>query len=876
MKLHAWLFVVALVLPIAALSGGGQARAQAAHPVAEWNFDEGTGTAVGDASGNGLAGTLRGGAGWTTGLVGTHALTLSGAPGGAVEISKPAVDTTKSYTVMAWVKLGSLSGYQTLVSIDGDQVSGFYLQLRGETGGFGLTVLPTDAPGDAAVANAADPAERDVWYHVAGVNDAAAHTLTLYVNGVLQETVPFTTPWRATGPTAIGRGKYAGNPADWTNGTIDDVRFYQAALSAADIKAIAQANLPPGAATPGVPVPATLTINAAQPGPRLNPLFYGLMTEEINHSYDGGLYAELIQNRAFKDDPNAPAHWALVQDDGAAGAIALDPAQPLNTALNVSLKLDASGAVKGKRVGVANDGYWGIPIKPGTTYHASFYAKAAPGFTGPLTVDIESADGAVVYARASVSKLTSDWRQYAVTLTTGKVAATAATRFVIATEHPGTAWLDLVSLFPPTYHNTPNGNRIDLMQKQAALDPAFLRMPGGNYLEGDTVATRFDWKKTVGPLAQRPGHLGPWDYRSTDGMGLMEFLRWCEDLHMEPLLAVYAGYSLNHYKNPNPERAAPGPALQPYVQDALDEIEYLTGGANTTWGAERIKDGHPAPFPLHYVEIGNEDWFDQSGSYDGRYAQFYDAIKAKYPTLQLIATAGVKSRTPDLIDEHYYKSPRQFEDDIHHYDSYKRTGPKIFVGEWASQLGSYSAKGGASTPELDQALGDAAWMTGMERNADVVALESYAPMLVNVNPGGRQWKTNLIGYDALTSYGSPSYYVQVLFDRDHGDAVLPTTLTGPPRLAESVTRDSKTGIVYVKLVNPAAMPQPVHVALTGVGTVAPTGTATTISGTSLHDTNSITDPTHVRPVTTGVKGLGAAFDYALPPYSVTVLQLQTK
>ena len=286
------------------------------------------------------------------------------------------------------------------------------------------------------------------------------------------------------------------------------------------------------------------------------------------------------------------------------------------------------------------------------------------------------------------------------------------------------------------------------MQKMAGLRPSFLRLPGGNYLEGNTIDQRFEWKNTIGPLSGRAGHLSPWGYRSSDGMGLLEFLEWCEDLHMQPLLAVYAGYSLQG------AHVAPGAALQPYVQDALDEIQYVTGDQSTTWGAVRAANGHPAPFPLSYVEIGNEDFFDSSGSYSGsagRYAQFYDAIKASYPNLQLIATSSVSGHIMDVLDDHYYKSPSAFEADVHHYDNYSRTGTKIFVGEWASQEGS-------PTPDMNSALGDAAWLTGLEHNSDLVVLESYAPMLVNVNNGASQWGTNLIGYDALSSYGSPSYY----------------------------------------------------------------------------------------------------------------------
>ncbi|HBF33100.1 TPA: alpha-N-arabinofuranosidase, partial [Candidatus Sumerlaeota bacterium] len=370
----------------------------------------------------------------------------------------------------------------------------------------------------------------------------------------------------------------------------------------------------------------TFTVDASAPGPKVSPILYGLMTEEINHCYDGGLYAELIQNRAFKDDAKKPTHWTVVQPEGAGAKISLDGTKPLNDKLDVSLHLDAASVAAKTRVGIANDGYWGIPVKPDTKYRASFQARAGAASVGPVTVAIESEDGKTVYASAQVPSLTTEWKAYEVTLKTeASATATTKTRFVITADAPCDVWFSLVSLFPPTWKDQPNGFRPDLMQMMVDMKPGFLRFPGGNYLEGDTVATRFEWKKTLGPLTERAGHPCPWSYRSTDGMGLLEFLLWCENMNAEPLLGVYAGYSLKG------ETIKAGPELEPFVQEALEEIEYVTGDASTKWGAQRIKDGYPQPFKLRYVEIGNEDFFDRSGSYEWRFAQFYDAIKAKYP-----------------------------------------------------------------------------------------------------------------------------------------------------------------------------------------------------------------------------------------------------
>jgi len=511
-------------------------------------------------------------------------------------------------------------------------------------------------------------------------------------------------------------------------------------------------------ATVAAATTGTLTVKVDQPGVQINPKLYGLMTEEINHSYDGGLYGELIRNRAFKDDANNPAHWSVVSNGGAPATIALDNSNAVGgTALTTSLRLEIP---ENGRAGVANEGYWGIPVKPNTSYTASFYARASEGFNSPVTVSIETNDGSATAASAELKGITSGWKKYTITLKTGNVMPSTTNRFVISATQKGTLWFSQVSLFPPTFKNRKNGNRIDLMEKMGAMNPSFLRMPGGNYLEGNKISERFEWKDTIGPIENRPGHWGPWGYRSTDGFGLDEFLGWCDDLKMEPILAVFAGYALGG------EHVDAGPQLEPYVQDALDEIEYLIGDTNTKWGAERAKNGHPKPYSLTYVEIGNEDWFDRSGSYDGRYAQFHNAIKAKYPKLQIIATMPVKNVKPDLVDEHYYRSASDMIRDVNHYDKYDRTGPKIFVGEWASTEGN-------PTPTMQAAIGDAVWMTGMERNSDIVPIECYAPLLVNVNPRAAQWGTNLIGYDALNSFGSPSYYVQAMFGNNRGDVVLP-------------------------------------------------------------------------------------------------------
>lgn len=630
------------------------------------------------------------------------------------------------------------------------------------------------------------------------------------------------------------------------------------------------------------PAAPTFTIDASHPAGEVSPLFNGLMTEEINHSYDGGLYAELIRNRAFLDNATTPVHWSVVSDNDSAAAITLDPANPLNEQLTSSLRLAVTKADKEHPAGVANSGYWGIPVQSKTSYRASIFAKAEANFSGPVTISIVSDDGRKIYAAGKFSGLTTNWKQFKVTLKTGRVTPTAKARFVVALDQSGTVWLGFVSLFPPTWNDQSNGFRKDLMQMLVDLNPKFLRFPGGNYVEGDTVETRFDWKKTIGPIEQRHGHQCPWGYRSTDGLGLLEFLEWCEDMNAEPVLAVYAGYSLKGM------HVNPGPGLEPFVQDALDEIEYVTSDTNTTWGAQRAKDGHPAPFILHYVEIGNEDWFDKSKSYDQRYAQFYDAIKAKHLQLKLISTIGndqpesarVHSRKPDVTDEHYYRSVGEFLPMSPDYArNYDRQGPEIFVGEWAAYETSFPpwdnrSRNQPPTPDLKAALGDAAFMAAMERNSDLIKMQCYAPLLVNVNSGARQWRPNLIGYDTLSAYGSPSYYAIQMFNRNLGDEIL-STISTETSVQGSATRDSKTGEIFVKLVNPATNSVSLNLEINGVASLASKGTAVTLTGNP-DDSNSITQPKKVVPVATTVRGIKPKFSYTMPPNSVVVLKLKAR
>jgi alpha-N-arabinofuranosidase len=380
-------------------------------------------------------------------------------------------------------------------------------------------------------------------------------------------------------------------------------------------------------------------------------------------------------------------------------------------------------------------------------------------------------------------------------------------------------------------------------------------------------------------------------------MGLLEFLKWTEDMVAEPVLAVYAGYSLDG------DHIDAGPLLKPYVDDALDEIEYVIGDTSTYWGRRRAEDGHAQPFKLQYVEIGNEDWFDRSNSYDGRFNQFRNAIEAKYPQLTCISTIPgaqypsmkvTSGKEPKVVDEHYYRNSWEMWENASQYDTYDRNGPKIFVGEWATREGK-------PTTNLIAALGDAAWMTGMERNSDLIIMSCYAPLFVNVSidsaSGKRawQWDSDLIGYDGLNSYGSPSYYVQKLFSHYLGNKIVPATAANipmqkaplsrrdsaegkapklVPTIFYSATMNDTTGTLYLKIVNTTAKKQAVKIDFDGAR-VASEATLVMVKGDHPEETNSITDCEKIIPVTETIKGIKKSFPRKLDPYSVNIFELKT-
>jgi alpha-L-arabinofuranosidase len=608
---------------------------------------------------------------------------------------------------------------------------------------------------------------------------------------------------------------------------------------------------------------AVITIQAGQPGAIISSNLFGIFFEEINFAGDGGLYAEMVRNRSFYTATNAN-YWTLVTQGTATGTMSVDPSQPLNTNIPNSLKLTMQSGTGS--VGAGNSGFWGMSLQAGATYYLNFYAMGSSGYTGPVVAQLQNASGSTVYAQASFSGLTTSWQHFAASLVSSGTDTNA--RIVLSITNAGTVWLDVVSLFPSaTFYNRTNGLRLDLANMLAALHPSFLRFPGGNFIEGANITNAVRWKKTIGDIAQRPGHMDDaWGYWSTDGFGYHEFLQFCEDMGMEPLYAINCGLALSY--NGSTNNTVPLSQMGPWVQDALDAIQYANGDTNTTWGALRAANGHPAPFNLQYMEIGNE-----SGGtyYNDRYTLFYDAIKSNYPSIHLIAPGNWPggppwSRPVEIQDQHYYSVPMMFYSSYATmYDNYSRNGAKVFVGEYAV-TGGYGTYG-----DLASALPEAVFMTGLERNSDLVQMASYAPLFANVN--GMQWQPDLIYYDSSRGvFGTPSYYVQELFSQNRGDVVLPTVVSGTNLLYASSSLLQSSGQIIVKAVN-LNYTLTATFNVTGVNSVASSATVIQLTSSSATNGNSLASPTYVFPVTNSIANAGTSFSLTLPAGSLSIIRL---
>jgi len=494
---------------------------------------------------------------------------------------------------------------------------------------------------------------------------------------------------------------------------------------------------------------ATITVDAGKPGHAVPPTLWGIFFEDINLSADGGIYPELVRNRSFEDS-DQPDYWKLSTATGSPGTMSVDSSRPFNALNRHSLRINADGPFT-----LENEGYWGMNLVKGDTYNFRTAVRVAEGFDGPLTVRVVGSTGNEL-AKGILSGLSRDWQYHSLALTA--TASDPRARLLFSASGKGTLFLDMISLMPQTSWKN-HGLRVDLAEALDALHPSFMRFPGGNWVEGDDLAHMYHWKTTIGPIDARAPLWNTWGYNTTQGLGFHEYLQLCEDLGAEPVFCINTGLSLHD--------SVPLGQMGQWIQDALDAIEYANGPTNTVWGGLRAQNGHPAPFHLKYMEIGNENG---GPDYVQRWPSLVNAIRAKYPDVQLIANTDLRNRPyprhpePDIVDEHYYESPESFMRRAEQYDTYSRRGPKIFVGEYA-----VTQKAGQGN--LRAAVGEAAFMTGMERNSDVVMMASYAPLFVNVNH--RAWNPDLISFDSSRWYGSPSYYVQQMFSGNRGDVTLP-------------------------------------------------------------------------------------------------------
>jgi len=518
---------------------------------------------------------------------------------------------------------------------------------------------------------------------------------------------------------------------------------------------------------------ATIAVDASKPGPKLDPKMYGIFLEEINHGVDGGLYAELIRNRAFeyakppegfaaradgrwtdekgwdcgyRREADGLPYWSLVKEGDAAGSMHVETEKPLHPNTPHSLRLEIENA--GGRLGVANEGFWGIGVAQGERYNLSLYARCE-GFSGPLTATLEDAKGQPVSDAVKMDGLGAEWKQFKGFLTGTKAEPKA--RLVLVAGAKGKVWLDLVSLFPAkTFKNRPNGLRPDLAQMLGDLKPGFVRFPGGCVVEGGSIETAYNWKDTIGPLEERAEKWNCWGYRRTHGMGYLEYLQFCEDIGAEPLHVGFAGQTCLYRHAEHVPMAEMGWVVQGF----LDAIEYARGAADTKWGALRAKHGRAEPFPLNLIEIGNENGMRE---YEERYRLIHPKLKAAYPGITYIADYLIPDAAYDMVDDHFYNSPQWFLEHFTHYDARDRKLAPVYVGEIAVT----SPEGGPDKGNLLAALGEGVFLMGAERNADVVRMVSYAPLLAHVS--GRSGWHGMIYFDSTRVCGTVSYYLWKLF-----------------------------------------------------------------------------------------------------------------
>jgi len=634
-----------------------------------------------------------------------------------------------------------------------------------------------------------------------------------------------------------------------------------------------------------------LEVNTATTVTKIQPTMYGVFFEDINFAADGGLYAEMIKNRSFEfeaplmgwEQPNSDKH-SFNTTSGIATTV-----KALENKTNPSFCRVLINDYKG--FSMINEGFRGMGIKKDAKYNLSLKAANHNGAIKKIIIQFIDKNKKVL-GETTIIPTSNEWKGYTAQFTATQTEAKAQLK--ITFEGNGTIDLDMISLFPEdTWRNRKNGMRKDIVQLLYDMKPGFLRFPGGCIVEGRTLAQRYQWKKTVGDVDKRETLVNRWntefshkpapDYFQTFGLGFFEYFQLSEDLGAQPLPILSCGMACQF----NTGELVPMEELDPYVQDALDLIEFANGGTETPWGRVRSEMGHPKPFNLKYIGVGNEQW---GPDYIERYKVFEKAIKAKYPKMIIVSGSGpfpegdyfeygmqeLKKLNAEIVDEHYYKSPQWFRENATRYDSYDRKGPKIFAGEYAAQSVAIASPDNRNNWEC--AFSEAAFMTGLERNAEVVNLTSYAPLMAHEEAW--QWTPDLLWFNNLEAYGSANYYVQKLFATNRGTDLIAITkdgkaVTGQNNLFASAVKDVNSKEVIVKLVNTAATAQEVNVALKGTKLQAK-GTIITLTSANLQDENSFANPKKISPTENSFNLNGDKAQTSLPPYSVTVLKLKMK
>ncbi|WP_407427699.1 alpha-L-arabinofuranosidase C-terminal domain-containing protein [Arcticibacter sp.] len=631
--------------------------------------------------------------------------------------------------------------------------------------------------------------------------------------------------------------------------------------------------------------PKVFTIKANEIKAEVAPTMWGLFFEDINQGADGGLYAELVKNRSFEFDV-AGMGWKEIKDKDAEGSALYQNRGNANPANRRYVQLKSESG----RYGLANEGFKGMGIKQGMQYDFSVLARQHEGRSGSLLVELVDEKGTVI-GSTSVKPASTDWAKYTASFVASATVPKASLN-VVLTEKGGMD-LDMISLFPKdTWKGRKGGLRADMVQLLADMKPGFFRFPGGCIVEGRTLDERFQWKKTIGKPEDRELIINRWnvefkhrlapDYFQSFGLGFFEYFQLCEDIGASPLPILNAGMACQF----NTAEVVPLDELQPYIQDALDLIEFANGPASSPWGKKRAEMGHPEPFNMTMIGVGNENWGPQ---YIERLKVFTKAINDKYPGIKIVNSSGtdpsgdrfdyldkeLRAMNVDIIDEHYYRAPQWFLDNAGRYDSYDRQGPKVFAGEYAAQSVRIASPDNKNNWHC--AMSEAAFMTGLERNADVVVMASYAPLFAHAE--GWQWTPDLIWVDNLRSYGTANYQVQKLFSLNKGTHVVPVLLdnkavSGQEGYYASATIDRKTNELILKVVNSTGKRQSGAFLIDGANKVQGKGSLTVISSADLEAVNSFEAPDTISPKVSPISIKNKRINLDLSPYSVNMVKVK--